>query len=85
MVGGFVDLTVDAVAMVDTELIFKTRNQKQSHPVVEVEEDGAGWAKVGVDGCPVYLETCGMIYLRIEQRRISSPAALYTQTLDGIE
>ena len=76
MVGGSADLTVDGVVVVDTAFTFKTRNLKQSHLVVEAEEDVVGWIAGSVDGYPVYFETCGMIYLRIEQRCISSLAAL---------
>jgi|GEM_PF-4267393 len=41
MVGGSADLTVDGVGVVETAFTFKTRNFKQRHPVVEVEDDGA--------------------------------------------
>ena len=40
MVGGFADFAVDVVGVVGTAFTFKTRNFKQRHPVLEVEDDG---------------------------------------------
>ncbi len=40
MVGGFADFAVDVVGVVETAFTFKTRNFKQRHPVLEVEDDG---------------------------------------------
>lgn len=85
MVGGFADFAVDGVGVVETAFTFKTRNFKQRHVEVEVEDDRARWVTVIVDGYPAYFETCGTIYLRSEHRRISSPTAPYTQTLDEVE